>query len=104
MFSPAWRPDKSLHIGDPHSYNIYIAKLEAAAGLSAATYSDLLTVLRKRHQFFHDQGCRVSDYGLNTVYCEHTNLEEVSKIFQKVREGEVLYGSRSARLSISAFT
>ncbi|MEM9444451.1 MAG: glucuronate isomerase [Verrucomicrobiota bacterium] len=86
---PAWRPDKNLHIRDPESYNAYMQKLEVVSGLSINSYAELLRALQKRHEFFHEQGCRVSDYGLSQFYFVPYSIEEVSGIFERVREGRV---------------
>ena len=41
-----------------------LERLEAASGVSIGTYAQLLDALEKRHAFFHELGCRLSDHGL----------------------------------------
>jgi glucuronate isomerase len=84
---PAWRADKAMMIEDPEAYNAYMAKLEEASDTSIGTYMDLLTALNIRHDFFHEQGCRLSDHGLETFLSEDIDHTEVERIFLKVREG-----------------
>ncbi len=85
---PAWRADKSMSIEDPESYNLYLEKLEASAGIPVSNYMDLLTALSHRHDFFHSMGCRISDHGIEQFYAEPFDHDEIEKIFLKVRKGK----------------
>jgi glucuronate isomerase len=87
---PAWRPDKAMSVEDPVSYNEYINKLAAVANIEIDSFSDLIDALYDRHQFFHDNGCRLSDHGLDTAYADDYTDSEVSTIFEKVRHGKTL--------------
>ncbi|MEN8229173.1 MAG: glucuronate isomerase [Bacteroidota bacterium] len=87
---PAWRPDKAMTVDDPKSYNRYLEKLEEASESSISTYMDLLTALCKRHEFFHEMGCRISDHGMEMFYAEDFDHLEIEKIFLKVRSGRNL--------------
>lgn len=89
---PAWRPDKAMMVEHPESYNEYVNKLGIVAGVSIKTFSDLLDALDKRHQFFHDNGCRLSDHGLDTAFAEDYTVEEIGAIFAKIRSGNKLNG------------
>jgi glucuronate isomerase len=84
---PAWRPDKAMAIDNPQAYNDYIAKLEAASGLSIDTYNDLLDALQQRHDFFGQEGCNLSDHGISTFYADTYTEHEIRHIFLKVRAG-----------------
>lgn len=85
---PAWRPDKSMAIEDPVGYRAYIGRLEEASGIGVHGYGDLLDALRKRHDFFNEAGCRLSDHGLDTFYAEDCSMEEADRIFRAVLEGK----------------
>ncbi len=87
---PAWRADKAMAVDDQLSYNQYILRLEEASGRSISSYMDLLTALNERHDFFHEQGCRISDHGLETFYAEDFDHQEIERIFIKVRSGRQL--------------
>ena len=41
-------------------YNKYMEQLELSSGISISTFMHLLTALSERHDFFHEQGCRIS--------------------------------------------
>jgi len=84
---PAWRPDKAMAIENPQSYNAYIDKLEAASDMSIFTYNHLLDALQRRHDFFGQEGCNLSDHGLSTFYADPYTENEIRQIFAKVRAG-----------------
>lgn len=87
---PAWRPDKSMAVENSNAFNKYIDKLSEVAGTDINSYQKLLEALRKRHDFFHETGCRISDHGLDYFYAEVYTQSEVESIFKKVRGGKEL--------------
>ncbi|MBN2484352.1 MAG: glucuronate isomerase [Bacteroidales bacterium] len=87
---PAWRPDKSMAVENVQAYNAYIDQLSAASDIEIGTFTALLEALRKRHAFFHANGCRVSDHGLDCFYAEKYTPGEVESAFLKIREGKEL--------------
>ncbi len=84
---PAWRPDKILATEDPAAFIAYLGRLEEAAGREVETFEDLIQALEVRHAFFHENGCRLSDHGLETVYAENYGVGEVEEIFAWLRKG-----------------
>lgn len=80
---PAFRADKVLAIETSNSFLSYIEQLEKASGISITSFQHLLDALKQRHDYFHEQGCRLSDHGLETLYAEDYTDEEISKIFEK---------------------
>lgn len=87
---PAWRPDKAMAVENTGAYNEYINKLKEAAGMNISSFEDLMAALDKRHQFFHDNGCRLSDHGIETVIAEDYTEAEIEQIFAKIRGGAEL--------------
>ncbi len=85
---PTWRPDKAMAVENSDAYNDYLGKLEKASGVSITGFDDLISAINKRHDFFHDQGCRLSDHGLETFYAEDFKDGEIKKIFETVRSGK----------------
>ena len=65
---PAWRPDKAMAIENPKAYKAYLEKLGEAAGMEIDSYADLQEALKKRHDFFAANGCKLSDHGLENFY------------------------------------
>jgi len=87
---PAWRPDKAMAVENTTDYNNYIEKLVEAIGIKIDSFNDLMQALDNRHQFFHDNGCRLSDHGLETFIAEDYTESEIQQIFKKIRGGNDL--------------
>jgi glucuronate isomerase len=87
---PAWRPDKLLMVDDNLNFNEYIDQLAAVSNVDIRSYALLLEALDKRHEFFHQEGCRLSDHGLESFYAEEYTGAEINTIFLKVRAGNSL--------------
>ncbi len=81
---PAFRPDKALAIGSAE-FLPWIDKLSAASNVDVRDLASLLQAFSQRHQFFHEQGCRLSDHGLNSCYATPCAEREAGLIFAKVR-------------------
>lgn len=86
---PAWRPDKAMAIEDPAAFNAYLNLLEAAAGVSISSFDHFMEAIEKRHLFFHENGCRLSDHGLETMYASSYTITEIKAIFDSIRNGKV---------------
>jgi glucuronate isomerase len=84
---PAFRPDAALNVQRPEAFNAWLGKLEAAAGTEVRSLSALLDALRSRLDFFHAQGCRLSDHGLERCYAEFPPESEAAAIFDRARGG-----------------
>ena len=84
---PAWRPDKAMMVEFPISYNQYINELASVSEMEIKTFDDLMIALNKRHRYFHENGCRLSDHGIDTAYAEEYTAEEIDALFLKVRIG-----------------
>ncbi len=87
---PTWRPDKAMNADNPKLYNEYLDKLGETANIEIKTVSDLIEALQKRHDFFHEAGCRISDHGIEEFYAEDYTQNEIDSIFAKVRGGNEL--------------
>ncbi len=90
---PAWRPDKAMAVENTAAYKNYIALLGKASGMTINSFKALLAALDKRHQYFHENGCRLSDHGIETAIAEDYTAEEIESIFSKIIEGVDLSGS-----------
>ncbi|MBQ7902768.1 MAG: glucuronate isomerase, partial [Oscillospiraceae bacterium] len=84
---PAWRPDKALNIENP-DYIEYIAKLGKAADIEIECINCLKNAISKRIDYFHENGCSVSDHGLDFVMYYPADKKEVNAIFKKRLAGE----------------
>lgn len=84
---PTWRPDMAMDVSNPEVYNEYINRLAEVAGMEILTYSSLLEALRKRHDYFAQNGCKLSDHGIEEFYADDFTQNEIDNIFRKVRSG-----------------
>jgi len=80
---PAWRPDKALAIDQPAAWNPWVDKLGDCANLAG-----FLSAMQKRMDFFHENGSRLSDHGLNYTYADDCSEAEASRIFASARTGK----------------
>jgi glucuronate isomerase len=96
---PTWRPDKCMDLANTAAWNGWVDKLETASGRAIGSFDDLLAALAKRHDFFHQVGCRISDHGLEQVFVESYTDAQVTQAFSKARGGASLDPVERARLS-----
>ncbi|MDZ7292283.1 MAG: glucuronate isomerase [candidate division KSB1 bacterium] len=87
---PAFRPDKGMAVENGAAFREWLSKLAAVADVDINNFSDYLTALRKRRDFFHAQGCRLSDHGIETAYAEDYTEAEIKNIFSKALTGQKL--------------
>lgn len=85
---PTWRPDKVMGVDDAAGFQTYIRRLADVSKTEITGYQDLMDALQKRHDFFAQMGCRLSDHGLDTFYAEDCPREEADRIFRKVLSGK----------------
>lgn len=84
---PTWRPDKAMAVGDPDGFCTYLDALAKVCKTEISSYPDFLEALKKRHSYFHANGCRLSDHGIEEFYFEKCSTHEMETIFQKVKSG-----------------
>lgn len=87
---PSFRPDKLYAIEDHNSYKSYIERLGEAADIQIKSYGDLIEAAKKRIMFFHENGGRLSDHGLEQLYHFKPNTFDAEVIFKKVVNGSDL--------------
>jgi glucuronate isomerase len=84
---PTWRPDKGMAVDMPEVFNPWVNRLGEVSGVYITNVDSFLDAIRRRHDFFHESGCRLSDHGLETVYGDSYGAHEIEQIFAKVRSG-----------------
>ena len=84
---PAFRPDRALTVNQPASFNRWVEQLAAAANIDINSFGAFESALQKRHDFFHSQGCRLSDHGLTHCFEDFCSEKVAAGIFDKAREG-----------------
>lgn len=87
---PAFRPDKAMNSDDADALNAYIDQVEAVTNTSIGSFQAYLDALKARHDFFAENGCSVSDHGLEQIYAEDYTDQEITTIFEKIRKKQNL--------------
>jgi glucuronate isomerase len=87
---PAFRPDKAMEIETGKIFLEYVKKLESVANVAISDYDTFIIALKKRHDFFAEMGCQLSDHGLETMYATPYTERGIKTIFQKALDGKKL--------------
>jgi len=86
----AFRPDQAMAVEDIQSLNVFIEKLGLLCDKEIKDFDSYLGALRQRHDYFHQNGCRLSDHGIETAYAEDYTQSEIDNIFHKILRGQNL--------------
>jgi len=87
---PAFRPDKAMNANDIPALNEYISKLSIITNINIDNIYNYLSALKSRHDYFADNGCKLSDHGLEHLYADDYTDNEVAEIFLKIRKQQPL--------------
>ena len=93
---PTFRPDAALRVNLPEEFNAWVDKLAKIVDADINSLDDLLSSIKKRHDFFHEQGCRLSDHGLEYCPAEFATDEQANQLFDKARKGDAATADESA--------
>lgn len=83
---PAYRPDMALNI-DKETFVPYVERLEGVIKRKITSFAELASALCERADFFHENGCRVSDHALDGAPYREMTDEEINDIFIKAKNG-----------------
>ena len=86
---PAFRPDKGINI-EKAGFREWLAKLGQVAKMEIRNLDDLQGALRQRLEFFHQNGCRVSDHALDPIVYHEGSAAEIDTILKKTLRQEEL--------------
>jgi glucuronate isomerase len=83
---PGWRPDvaTNIHLA---TFTEYIGKLADVSGVAINSFEDVKNALRKRMDFFAENGCKLCDHGADNFYFLQTSEAELDAILSKRRSG-----------------
>ncbi|HMD31300.1 MAG TPA: glucuronate isomerase [Candidatus Acidoferrales bacterium] len=87
---PTFRPDAALAANVPERFNPWVDRLAAACNVEIRSLAFFLDALKRRHDFFHAHGGRISDHGLAHCYANPCTEAEAAVIFTKVRGGNTI--------------
>ncbi|MBO0320717.1 glucuronate isomerase [Muricauda sp. CAU 1633] len=83
---PTFRPDGLIDI-EKVDFTDYLSALSKMTGISITNFESLGEAIQKRVDYFHENGCRLSDHGLPHAYGFTYTEKEVNQILSK-RLGE----------------
>ena len=86
----AWRPDKGMAAEDVTALNQWIDRLAELTDVDVKDFPSYLGALKKRHDHFHEHGCRLSDHGLDRPYAYDYSAKDITSIFDVLRQGKAL--------------
>ena len=86
---PAGRPDKAMNIEKP-DFSDYVAKLGEVSDMEINSFALMVDALKKRHEFFEANGCKLSDHGIEEFYDEPYTDSQIEIIFEKSMRGQQL--------------
>lgn len=87
---PTWRPDKAMAVENPDTFLLYVKKLQEVSGIDIVDFKSFVNALRRRHDFFAEMGCRLSDHGLTEFFADDYSESEIENIFCKVMKSHLL--------------
>ena len=96
---PTFRPDKPLDVHMPKAFNRWVDQLAAAANIDIKDLPAMLDALRRRHDYFHSMGCRLSDHGLDYCYADLCTDQTAAAIFGRARSGQGATPSEQAQFA-----
>ena len=85
---PAFRPDNALRVNQPERFKKWVKSLGDASGTSAGTFKGFLKALKQRHDFFHANGSRLSDHGMNEMPSLDCAEKKAAAIFSAALKGK----------------
>ena len=85
---PSFRPDKALAVENPAAWKNYLGTLGAAADTAIGSYKNLVEALQKRHDAFHELGCRASDHALLAPIAVFVPEQALEELFARLIAGK----------------
>ncbi len=87
---PAFRPDKCLTIEKGSTFLSYLNKLGEVSSTEITDLSSLFAALNNRLDYFHENGCRLSDHGIEHMFASDFLNDNADRILKKAISGERL--------------
>ncbi len=86
VVAPSFRPDKAVNIDKP-GFAAYIQKLSSVTGIVIRDMDSLKAALTDRIEYFHKNGCKASDHGLDRAVYTIASQDELNTIFSTALAG-----------------
>lgn len=96
---PTFRPDKATLVDRPAAFNAWCDQLAARANVDVKDYASFLEAIKRRHDFFHELGGRLSDHGLECIPDTDCTEREAAAIFAAARNGTAATAEDAAKFT-----
>lgn len=101
---PTFRPDNIIKTEDPEKFVSYISRLGQSYGKEIGDFTTLIEVLDRRHNYFHENGGRLSDHGMERFYFSDYTEAEAGRIFKKLLEGNYISEEETEKYRTAVMT
>ena len=96
---PAFRPDNALRVNQPDRFKKWVKALSEASGMNATTFKGFLKALKQQHDFFHANGSRLSDHGMNQMPSLDCTEKKAGTIFAAALKGKAASSDDAGRFA-----
>lgn len=86
---PAWRPDLAMS-PEKEGFKDYMGRLSEASGVNVTDFASLREALVKRLNYFVENGCLITDHGLDYAEYRPVSDEEMDELVKRSLAGETL--------------
>jgi glucuronate isomerase len=87
---PTFRPDKAYAVENISAYQSYLKELETVSHIQIENYHQFIEALKQRIDYFDANGCKLSDHGLEQLYCIEDLDFNIETLFSKLKSGDSL--------------
>ena len=87
---PTFRPDKLYAVETINAYTAYLKNLSEVSGVEVVNLETLLQAAQTRVDYFHENGGRLSDHGLEQLYDVDYSAEKADASLKKLLSGSEL--------------
>jgi len=101
---PAWRPDNILKTDDAATFATYLYKLSESSGIEIKSFASMIEALEVRHHYFHKNGVKLADHGLERFYFSKYDSSSIEAIFQKLIKGNNLSADENEMYKTATMT
>jgi glucuronate isomerase len=85
---PAFRPENAMRVNAPERFKPWIKRLGTVSGTGTDSFKGFLKALAQRHDFFHANGGRLSDHGLERMPALDCTEKQAQAIFAAALKGK----------------
>jgi glucuronate isomerase len=85
---PTFRADDLFYVENTDKFTNWINRLTSKTNIDIQSIEDLFSAIDQRFEYFHLNGCRLSDIGIKIVPYVKSTVKEAGVVFKKVLAGQ----------------